>query len=322
MAIARHLHAFRTSPSDPDRVVITTGAQSALFLCSMLLLDPNDAVWVEDPGYQHARMAFRSRTERVIPVPLDDEGIDIAAGMALSARPRVIYTTPTHQWPSGITMSSARKRALIDFAAECGAWIIEDDYDGDLRFERRTYAALQGLDEDDRVIHLGSFTKTVTPGIRMGFLVVPPDLVDAFAAAQQIVTRFPNPISQTILADFIESGAYARHVYAMQALYRERHELLRARIASKLSGFLDAKPSTGGTFTVTELVPGVDDLALSDAFASHGYESRALSRMYAGRYGKRGLLLGHAIAKPEEIRAGIDTLARIAASPPSSLPVR
>ncbi|MBV9669587.1 MAG: PLP-dependent aminotransferase family protein [Acidobacteriales bacterium] len=321
-AIARHLHAFRSSPCDPDQIVITSGAQSGLFLCSMLLLDPNDAVWIEDPGYQQARLAFRARTERVIPVPLDDFGIDIETGRALSPQPRLIFTTPTHQWPLGITMSSARKRALLDFATERGAWIVEDDYDGDLRFDRSTYAALRGLDGADRVIHLGTFTKTLTPGIRIGYLVLPPDLVEAFVAGQQTVDRFPNPIAQAILAEFIEGGAYARHVYAMQTLYLERHELMRARIASKLSGFLDSKASPGGTFTVTELVGGIDDIALADAFERLGFDSLPLSRTYAGSPGKNGLLLGHAVSKPEDIRAGIDTLARIAASPVSSIPAR
>ncbi|HEX3464662.1 MAG TPA: PLP-dependent aminotransferase family protein [Candidatus Elarobacter sp.] len=316
-AIARHLHAFRSSPCDPDQIIVTSGASSALFLCSMVLLDPNDAVWVEDPGYQRARLAFRTRTERIIPVPLDEAGIDIQTGIALSPRPRLIYTTPTHQWPLGIVMPPVRKRALIEFAAERGAWIVEDDYDGDLRFERRTYAALCGLDDSERTIHVGTFTKSLTPGLRIGYLVVPPDLVDAFVAAQQVVSRYPNPITQAILAEFLESGAAARHMHEMQMLYNERHELLRARIASKCSGFLDAKPSTGGTFTVAELATGIDDVALSAAFAAEGFESVPLSTTYAGSSGKRGLLLGHAVAKPEDIRAGVDTLARIAATPVS-----
>lgn len=313
-SIARHVHAFRSSPCDPDQVIVTPGAQSALFLCSMLLLDPNDAVWIEEPGYQHARVAFRTRTERVIPVPLDESGIDIDAGRALSPQPRVIFTTPTQQWPTGITMSAQRKRALLDFAAERGAWIIEDDYCGELRFDRRTYAALRGLDDADRVIHLGTFSKTLTPGLRVAFLVVPHDLVDAFAAAQQAASRFPNLIAQVVLADFIESGAYARHVYDMQVLYQERHELLRARIASKLAGILLAKPSTGGTFTVTELAAGFDDVALARALEREGFESMPLSAAYAGSAVRRGLLLGHAVGKPEQIRAGVDTIERIAAT--------
>jgi GntR family transcriptional regulator / MocR family aminotransferase len=319
-AIARHVHAFRSTPCDPDQIIVTSGAQSGLFLCSMLLLDANDVVWIENPGYQHARWAFRTRTQRVIPVPLDEAGMDIEAGRGLSPQPRVIFTTPTHQWPLGIAMSATRKRSLLDFAARFGAWVIEDDYDGDLRFERKTYAALRSDDHANRVIHLGSFTETLTPGIRIGFLVVPPDLVDAFVAARQTVDRFPNPIAQAILADFIENGNYARHVYQMQMLYRERHELMRARISSTLGGFLAARPASGGTFTVAELMAGVDDVALADAFERDGYESLPLSRTYVGSPGRHGFLLGHAVAAPKEIRVGIDRLARIAARPASRLP--
>lgn len=315
-AIARHLHAFRSAPCDPRQVIITSGAQLGLFLCSMLLVDPNDLVWIEEPGYRQARFAFRCRTERVIPVPLDDSGINIEAGKALAPQPRLIYTTPTHQWPLGVMMSHNRRLDLLKFAAEHGSWVIEDDYDGDLRFDRRTYTALWGIDEAERVIHIGTFSKSLSPGVRLGYLVVPPDLVNTFVAGRQVLDRFPNAIAQAVLAEFMEGGGYARHVYDMQALYRERHELLRERIARKLTGFMDAKASPAGTFTVTELATGLDDIPLAAAFQAQGFESLPLSRTYTGPSGKRGLLLGHAVATPEEIRKGVDTLEQIASSWP------
>ena len=139
--------------------------------------------------------------------------------------------TPTHQWPLGFTMPVQKRLALLDFAAKSGAWIVEDDYDGDLRYDRKTYATLFGLDESHRVLHLGTFTKTMLPGLRIGFIVLPADFVDSFVAGRQILDRYPNTISQAALAEFMESGAYARHIYDMQRLYLERHQLLRERIS-------------------------------------------------------------------------------------------
>jgi GntR family transcriptional regulator/MocR family aminotransferase len=313
-AIAERLAAVRSCRCEPEQIIIVPGSQLGLYMCSMLLLDANDPVWMEDPGWPSARLTFLARTNRLIPVPVDDAGIDIEAGKALSPHPRAIYVTPTHQWPLGSTMPIQRRLALIEFAAQREAWILEDDYDGDLRYDRKSYAALCGLAQSARVIHLGTFTKTMHAGLRLGYIVVPPDLVDSFVAGRQIMDRYPDTINQAALTEFIETGMYARHIYEMQALYLERHELLRERILKQLAGFLVARRAQTGTFTVTELAPGVDDVALAKAFKAEGFDSVPLSRSYTGPAGQRGLLLGHAVATPEEIRKGVDAIERIAST--------
>jgi GntR family transcriptional regulator/MocR family aminotransferase len=313
-AIAAHLFTVRTCDCSPDQIVIVSGSQLALFMSALLLMNHDDAVWIEEPGYPHARLTFRVRSSRVIPVPTSEAGIDIDVGKSLSADPSVIYVTPTHQWPLGFTMPVQKRLALLDFAAKTGAWIVEDDYDGDLRYDRKTYATLFGLGESHRVLHVGTFTKTMLPGLRIGFIVLPADLVDSFVAGRQILDRFPNTISQAALAEFMESGAYARHIYDMQTLYLERHQLLRERITKQLAGFLHARKAQTGTFTVTEVTGGVDDVALAAALKKEGFDSVPLSLAYAGPPAKHGLLLGHAVARPDEIRKGVNALERIAST--------
>jgi len=313
-AIAAHLFTLRTCDCSPDQIVIVSGSQLALFMCSVLLVDHDDTVWIEEPGYPHSRLTFRVRSNRVIPVPTGEAGIDIDAGKSLSPAPRAIYVTPAHQWPLGFVMPVQKRLALLEFAAKRGAWIVEDDYDGDLRYDRKTYATLFGLDESHRVLHLGTFTKTMHPGLRIGFIVLPANLVDSFVAGRQILDRYPNTISQGALAEFMESGAYARHIHDMQTLYLERHQLLRERITKQLAGFLHANKAETGTFTVTELTGGVDDVALAGALKKEGFGSVPLSVAYAGPPIRRGLLLGHAVARPEEIRKGVNALERIAST--------
>jgi GntR family transcriptional regulator/MocR family aminotransferase len=310
-AIAEHLQAARSCRCEPEQVFVTCGSQLGLFLCSMLLMDVDDPVWIEEPGYLEARLTFRARSKRVIPVPVDNAGLNIDAGKALSAQPRVIYVTAANQWPLGIMMPVQRRLALLQFAAETNAWIVEDDYAGDLRYDGKSYSTLQGLDEADRVIHLGTFSKTMLPGLRLGYVVVPPDLVDAFAAGRRILDRYPNTVAQAGLAEFFDRGFYYRHIHSMQQLYEERHQLLRARIASKLGGILEARPAHAGTFTVADLASGIDDVALARALHAQGIESLPLSQTYAGVKNTHGLLLGHAVAPPEAIRAGVDGIEQL-----------
>jgi GntR family transcriptional regulator / MocR family aminotransferase len=309
--IAHHLRAFRSCRCSADQVIITTGSQMAHALCAMVLIDPGDAVWFEEPGYPEARLAYRAQTSRIIPVPVDDDGIDIAAGKAISPKPRLICTTPTHQWPLGSYMPVQRRLALLEFAVTCNAWIVEDDYDSDLRFDGKSYSAMQGLDETHRVIHVGSFSKALYPGLRLGYAVVPQDIIDAFTAGRAMLDRFPNTTAQIATAEFMERGHYAKHLRSMQEAYAERHELLSARIESKLGASLVVRPVAAGTFSVAELSVGLDDAALARNLAHEGIESIALSATYTGPVRRNGLILGHAIATPEAIRTGVDTIARL-----------
>ncbi len=309
--IALHLRIFRSCRCDADQIIITSGAHLGYFLSAMLLVDAGDSVWVEEPGYPDARLAFRTRTSRVIAVPVDEAGLDIETGRALSAQPRVIYVTPSHQWPLGGVMPVQRRLALLDFAASRGSWIVEDDYDGDLRFDGQSYAGLQGLDKAQRVIHVGTFSKTIYPGLRLGYVAVPPDLVSAFVAGRNAIERFPSSLAQSVMAEFMERGLYAKHLHKMRSVYQERHALLRARLESKLAGALLVKPATVGTFTVTELTNGLDDVGVAQALAGAGVEADPLSISSQGPQRRHGLLLGHAIARPEQIRHGVDVMERV-----------
>ncbi len=208
-------------------------------------------------------------------------------------------------------MPVQRRLALLEFAARRNAWIVEDDYDGDLRYDGKTYAALAGLDKSDRVIHIGTFSKTLYPGLRLGYIAVPYDLVDSFVAGREILDRFPNSTLQSGVAEFMEHGLYAKHVRKMQTIYAERHHLLRIAIETKLAGVLAAKPSHGGTFTVVEFVGGLDDVAVAKALAEFGIESSPLSPTYIDHPKVRGLLLGHAVAPPDQIRKGVDAIQRL-----------
>ena len=312
--IAEHLRIMRSCRYDPDRIIILSAGQQALYLCSILLMNQNDAVWLEEPGFPGAQLAFRARTSLVVPVPVDENGLDVEAGKARGPYPRVIYVTPAHQWPLGYVMPIQRRLALLDFAAEHKAWIVEDDYDGDLRFDGKTYSALQSIDEADRVIHVGSFSKTMFPGLRLGYAVLPPTLIEAFALGRKIIDRYPSTIAQAAMAEYLERGLYVRHVHDMQVLYAERHALLRKAIASKLGSYLQAKPAPAGTFTVTELSHGIADSALTEALMGKGIQSIALSDTFLEQPKTSGLLLGHAVAKPDEIRAGIDTIEQVISS--------
>jgi GntR family transcriptional regulator/MocR family aminotransferase len=309
--IARHLRAFRSCRCEPEQIIVTNSAQSAYYLCSMVLMDPDDSVWFEEPGYPHARLAFRARSSRIIPVPVDDSGLDIDVGRSLSPQPRIIYVTPTHQWPLGSLMPVQRRLALLQYAESCGAWIVEDDYDGDLRYDGKSYAGLQGLDGSNRVVHVGTFSKTIYPGLRLGFAVVPPDLVDSFVGARQAIARFPGTLAQAVTATFMEQGLYAKHLHKARTVYAERHELLRARIQSKLAGALLAHPSHTGLYTVTEIVNGLDDVGVVAALKGVGIDSFPLSIAYAGPARKHGLILGHAVATPDQIRRGVDDMERV-----------
>lgn len=309
-AIAQRLLKLRSSDCPSERILIVSNNHIALLICAALLVNADDPVWVEEPADPTCRNILHLRTKLVVPVTVDAGGLSIEAGKALSPNPRMIFVTPTHQWPLGVTMPVQRRLALLDFANQQGAWVVEYDYDGDLRFDGMSYATLLGLDKEHRVIHIGSFTEAMYPGFGLAYIVVPPDLVDAFAAACELGGP-AYPTVQAGLAEFIELGHYGRHVHEMQALYKERHELLSARIHSKLANVFDARPAVAGTFTLAEFRSPLNDVEFAARLRAEGLESIALSSTYAGQPAKHGLLLGHAIATPEEIRNGVDGMARL-----------
>ena len=218
-AIATYLREARAVRCEAGQVMVVSGSQHGLDLATRLLLDPGDRVWLEDPGYLGARGALMAAGARLVPVPVDGDGLDVARGLRAAPDARLAYVTPSHQYPLGVTMSLARRLALLEWAHARRAWIVEDDYDSEYRYTGRPLASLQGLDRHGRVIYVGTFSKVLFPALRLGYVVVPPALVDAFAAARGLVDRHPPSVTQAVLAEFIAEGSFARHVRRMRMRY-------------------------------------------------------------------------------------------------------
>jgi GntR family transcriptional regulator/MocR family aminotransferase len=244
--IAAYLRAARAVHCDARQVIVVSGSQQALDLSARLLLDEGDAAWIEDPGYIGARGALLGAGARAVPVPVDAEGLEIATGAARSPQARMVYVTPSHQYPLGVTMSLTRRLALLEWASRAGAWVLEDDYDSEYRYAGRPLSSLQGLDSASRVIYMGTFSKVMFPALRLGYLVAPPDLVDAFVAARALADRHTPSVEQAALAEFITDGHFARHIRRMRALYAERQATLVGEARRELAGLLEVAPAAGG----------------------------------------------------------------------------
>ena len=303
-AIAAYLGAARAVRCDPDQVLIVSGAQQALDLATRVLIDPGDRVWIEDPGYAGIRGALVASGAALVPVPLDAEGIDVAAGCRRAPEARLAIVTPSHQYPLGVTMSLTRRLELLDWARAAGAFIIEDDYDSEYRYAGRPLAALQGLDGGGRVIYIGTFSKVMFPGLRLGYLVAPTDLVEAFRGLRQLVDSHPSSVAQAALADFIAEGYLAAHVRRMRALYARRQAGFLAEMHKRLGGRLSVAPDESGMHLIGYLPDSADDVALSRAAAERGVVVAALSRLYIDAPPRKGLMLGYAgVAEPAMRRA-------------------
>jgi len=309
-AIAGYLGAVRAVYCAPEQVIVLGGSQQALDLAARVLLDPGDTVWFEEPGYLGARAALAGAGARIIPIPVDQDGLEVAVGTVAAPAARLAYVTPSHQYPLGVTLSLARRLALLAWAARADAWILEDDHDSEFRYAGRPLAALQGLDTSARVIYIGTFSKTLLPSLRLGYLVVPPDLVDAFTSARAVGDRQSPSLEQAVLADFIAEGHFGRHIRRMRQLYAERQQLLIEAASRELLGVLELRPESAGLHLVGRLPASADDRALSRAAYARGVDAIPLSATYLGPPNASGLLLGYAAYPEAEIRAGMRELAQ------------
>jgi GntR family transcriptional regulator/MocR family aminotransferase len=312
-AIAVHLAVARGVRCDPDQVVIVSGSQQALDLTARLLVDDGDRVWIEDPGYMGARASIASSGAKLVPVPVDAEGIDVAEGVRRAPDAAMAYVSPSHQYPVGATMSLARRLALLAWARDAGAWILEDDYDSEFRYAGRPLAALQGLDADGRVIYLGTFSKVMLPSLRIGYMVLPTDIVDAFVTARAVSDRHSPAIEQAALAEFIREGLLERHIRRMRMLYADRQASLLDAARRHLGDAIDLRPAHAGMHLTGFLPDGRDDGALARTALAAGVEVMALSS-YAIERRRPGLVLGYACATPAEIRAAVRRLAPVLAA--------
>ena len=315
-AIAHYLAVARAVRCHPDQVIVTAGSQQALDLAARLLLDPGDTAWIEDPGYLGARGALLGAGATLVPVPVDDEGLDVAAGIALAPQARLICISPSCQYPLGMTMSLSRRLALLEWATKAGAWVLEDDYNSEYRYANRPLAALQGIDTEGRVIYIGSFSKVLFPSMRLGYLVVPPDLVDPFIAMRSRTDIHSPTLEQAVLSDFISEGHFARHIRRMRALYAQRQAILIEAASRELSGLMEILPADAGMHLIGWLSPGTDDQAASARALARGIFAPALSSFYIGPPGPPALLLGYTGVTEQEIRHGVSQLAIALLSPP------
>lgn len=303
--IVAYLGLARGIVCAPHQVLVTTGYQGALTLVRQTLLRPGDAVWMEDPGHPPAFQAMQIGGASLVPVPVDAEGMRIAAGMTAQPRARLAVVTPTHQSPLGVSMSLPRRLALLSWAEAAGAWVLEDDYDAEYRYTGPIPPSLKSLDRGERVLFAGSFSKTLFPGLRLGYLVVPDALVETMTRAAQLVTRGPPLLEQSVTAAFMAGGHFARHVKRMRGLYRRR----RAALAEALTGRFPVELAPGGMHLLIRLPNGVDDGdAVRRAFAA-GLAPTALSGHSIAHHAGQGLLLGFTNVREEDAAALVERLA-------------
>ncbi|MCW8132747.1 MAG: PLP-dependent aminotransferase family protein [Planctomycetota bacterium] len=307
-AVAAYLATARGVRCSYEQVLIVNGSQQALDLASRVLLDPGDPAAVEEPGYLGAKGAYAAAGAKIVPVPIDEAGIALDR-MPKGARPRVVYVTPSFQYPLGVTMPLPRRLALLDWASRTGAWILEDDYDSEYRYAGRPIEALQGLDEDGRVIYMGTFSKTVFPGLRLAFVVVPPDLIEPFAGARRLCDHHSPAFEQAVLAQFLEDGRFVRHLKRMRAMYRRRQEALIAAVRERLGGLVEIRPADAGMHVLAWLPPGWDDVRAATHAARAGIETLALSRFCLRKPARGALLLGYTALEEPRMREGVRRLA-------------
>ena len=309
-ALATHLSAARAVACAPAQVIIISGTQQALDLAARVLLDPGDAVCVEEPGYPPTSAALTVAGARLVPVPVDDEGLSVRAGRRLEAAARLICVAPSHQYPLGITMSLRRRLELLEWAAASDGFVLEDDYDSEYRYAGRPLAALQGLDRGGRVIYLGTLSKVMFPGLRLGYMVVPEHLVDAFLAVRSLLDSHPSTVAQAALGDFIAEGHLAGHIRRMRLLYAERQAALIERLGAWLAGALSVTPAAAGMHLVARLAPGLGDRTISRRARAQGVEAPPLSIYYRGPQVEQGLLLGYAGVDERDMAPAVERLAR------------
>lgn len=310
-AIASHIATSRGIRCSADQVVIVSGSQQALEFCGRILLDPGDPVWLEDPCYLGAKTALISSGARIVPVPVDSNGLNVAEGIEREPAAKLAVVTPSHQFPLGVTMALDRRLALLDWAASAGSWIIEDDYDNEFHYNGRPLAALQAIDPHRRVIYVGTFSKAMFPGMRLGYVISPPDLVDGFVAAHLSSDMHTPLLDQAVLADFMQDGHFARHLRRMRTLYSERQKVLIDEVRQHLDDFVRVEPSSNGLHLVGWLAEGLDEHSLSRRAAEVGIHLWPLSIHCIDTQLPPAVLLGYAGTRNSDTAAAVDALRRL-----------
>jgi GntR family transcriptional regulator/MocR family aminotransferase len=289
--VAQYVRLSRGVRCEASQVLVTSGSQQGLDIAARVLLDPGAEAWIENPGYWLVRHALQAHGCADVPVPVDGEGLDVNAGVRLARKARAAFVAPSHQYPLGVTMSAARRMQLLAWAQREGAWIVEDDYDSEYRYDSRPITALHGLDDHARVIYIGTFSKVMFPSLRLGYLIVPSDLVERFLAVRQAMDLCPSHAVQSTMAEFMREGHFARHVRRMRALYASRRAALAAFVERELSGRVTVMGDPAGMH-IALLAPGCDDGAIAAQALREGLLLSPLSASCSGPSPLRGFVLG------------------------------
>jgi GntR family transcriptional regulator / MocR family aminotransferase len=307
-AICSYLRTGRNVKCSPNQIMVVSGSQQALDLTARVLLDPGNAVWVEEPGYNLERTALVAAGCRLVPVPVDREGIDVAAGIKRERKAQAAFVTPSHQYPLGSTMSASRRLQLLNWAQSSGAWVIEDDYDSEYRYETRPMASLQGMDANSRVIYIGTFSKVLLPSLRIGYIVIPADLVERFIAVRVTMDIFPPFLYQEVLTDFMNMGHFGRHLRRMRQLYSERRTALINCLHAEFGNELREHGVEAGMHLTVTLPKGMQDREISAKAGKDGLWIWPLSPCYAGNHRLQGLILGFGSTPVEQIPRAVSQL--------------
>ncbi|WDZ95890.1 PLP-dependent aminotransferase family protein [Herbaspirillum sp. WKF16] len=311
-AIADYVRRSRSVRCEAQQVIVTSGTQQGLYLCCQVLLGAGERAWVEDPAYSGITSILEHGARgAAVRVPVDEEGLDVEAGLRLAPDARAAFVTPSHQYPLGMPMSMARRRALLDWAQRAGAWIVEDDYDSELRYAGHPFPALQGI-AAQRVVYLGTFSKVLYPSLRLGYLIAPPELAPAFTGARVLMDRSPPGADQHVLAAFMAEGHLERHIRRVRGIYAEHRRQLMHTLARLLPAELAwLQPSDQGMHLLLWLKEGLDDTQVARQAAAAGVAVRAVSPMFAPGGARPGLVLGFGGFSGEQMEQAARKLARV-----------
>ena len=310
-AIAGYLRTARGVKCESDQVMIVSGSQQALDITARVLLDPGDSVWVEEPGYRLQRSVLTAAGCHLISIPVDKEGMDVAAGIRTRRKARAAFVTPSHQYPLGSTMSASRRLQLLNWAQHAGAWIVEDDYDSEYRYESLPIASLHGLDVNSRVVYIGTFSKVLFPSLRLGYIVIPRDLIDRFVAVRHVLDIFPPYLYQEVLADFINEGHFTRHIRKMRQVYSEKRTALVQSLREELVGTAEIHGTEAGMHLAITLPDNFNDLLIAAKAGQERLWLWPLSPSYARETRRQGFVLGFGSTPLEHIPSYVRQLAKI-----------
>ncbi|OXR48124.1 GntR family transcriptional regulator [Pusillimonas sp. T2] len=314
-AIADYVNLERGAHATPERIVVLTSSQQAMTLCANVLLDPGDSIFIEDPVYQGARKAFDAAGLTCVPVPLDTNGLLVEhlenAAKTSGNSAKAVYLTPSHQFPTGATLALDRRLAIIEWARQYQSWIIEDDYDSEFHYEGKPTACVQGLDPYDRTIYIGTFTKSLFPALRIGYMILPSKLVVPMTVARTLLDGHSAAIPQLTLTRFIEGGHFGAHIRIMRAVYAERRDTLAELIHKHLGEFVTSYVPAGGMQMPCLLNKNISEKKLVDSAKKAGVDLLGLSSLHASDPLKAGFLMGFAAHAPHEMEVAIKKLAGI-----------